>query len=165
MNKTKLQECVNSGMTLNEIKSKFNCSQSTIRYWLKKFDLSTKNVAKPRPTIYKCKCGETDPKKFYGNKKRTCGNCHKIYTNQKSLENRQFAIDELGGKCLRCGYEEFNAGLNLHHLNPKEKDPKFYGMRFWSKERIKSETKKCVLLCANCHNSLHAKNWEIDEIL
>ncbi len=37
----------------------------------------------------KCKCGETDPSKFYGNKKQVCAKCHHKWVHQAGKEKRK----------------------------------------------------------------------------
>ncbi len=66
------------------------------------------------------------------------------------------AIQHLGGKCMKCGYNKYPEVLEFHHKNPKEKE---FGIsrsghcRSW--ERVKKEIEKCNLLCANCHREIH----------
>ena len=72
------------------------------------------------------------------------------------------AIEESGGKCIKCGYNKYPEVLEFHHRNPTEKDfsiSKKGHYRSW--KRISEEIKKCDLLCANCHRELHA---EIDKL-
>ena len=47
--------------------------------------------------------------------------------------------------------------LDFHHINPKEKDPKAGSMWMWSRQRLKKELDKCILVCANCHREEHIK--------
>ncbi len=64
----------------------------------------------------------------------------------------------MGGACVCCGYHACDAALALHHLNHKEKEFSFHGIRAnpvgWSK--IVGELRKCVLVCHNCHAEIHA---------
>ncbi len=68
------------------------------------------------------------------------------------------AIEQLGGKCMRCGYNRYPEALEFHHRDPSKK---LFGIgqkgltRSW--ERVKAEAEKCNLLCANCHRELHAE--------
>lgn len=57
--------------------------------------------------------------------------------------------------CRICGEKDFVV-LDLHHVDPSEKDgnPSTYTM--YSMIRLKSEIRKCVVLCANCHRRVHA---------
>jgi hypothetical protein len=54
--------------------------------------------------------------------------------------------------CEQCG-QNHPATLQFHHLNPNEKEIGLGSVvsQGWSKERIKSEIDKCMVLCANCH--------------
>ncbi len=85
-----------------------------------------------------------------------CKECfQKIYTD-RSRENKQKAIDYLGGKCSKCGYNKRNAALDFHHLDPLQKDySPAHLMKSTNFEKLKSELDKCVLLCANCHREEH----------
>ncbi len=67
------------------------------------------------------------------------------------------AVEYLGGRCTRCGYERCAEALEIHHLDSSDKD---FGIsdkgytRSW--EKIRGELEKCELLCANCHREVHA---------
>ncbi len=69
------------------------------------------------------------------------------------------AIEYKGYKCEVCGYGKCSDALEFHHVNSSEKDfsisEKGY-TRSWAK--VKEELDKCMILCANCHRELHAKN-------
>ena len=164
MDKIELQKLIDEGTTQREIAATLGRSQSTVKHWLKKHGLSTQNQAKPRLAVHRCKCGEEDPSQFYNSKTSVCGKCHNAYTIKKGRENRDYIIECLGSKCSRCQYDEFKSGLTAHHLDPNSKDPKFSSVRSWSKKRIDEEIKGCILLCACCHNALHAREWDISEI-
>ena len=71
---------------------------------------------------------------------------------------RVAAIEYLGGRCGRCGYDRCAEALEIHHLESSDKD---FGIsekgytRSW--KRVLEELRKCELLCANCHREAHAK--------
>jgi RNase P subunit RPR2 len=111
---------------------------------------------------YKCKCGETDPNKFYGHKKSICGRCHNIYTLKIGQEKKDKARAFLGGKCKKCGFDEYKWSLDIHHLDPSKKDEYYSSMRSWSWSRIEREIKGCILLCKNCHAALHAGAFDVN---
>ena len=46
--------------------------------------------------------------------------------------------------------------LDLHHLDPTQKDYSPASMTGFNRETIKKEIRKCVVLCANCHRKVHA---------
>lgn len=66
-------------------------------------------------------------------------------------------VDAFGGKCGICGYNKCQDSLDLHHLNPEEKDFSFGKMRANPKnwDTIVIELRKCCLICANCHREVH----------
>lgn len=72
--------------------------------------------------------------------------------------------EKRGGKCQRCGYDITVKALDFHHLDPNEKDFTISNGNFKLAEAIE-ESKKCVLICSNCHRELHAGIWGIEEIL
>jgi len=109
---------------------------------------------------YRCKCGETSPDKFYGKGKTTCKNCHNQLSIKRFKKNRSKAIAYLGGKCIECGYDEYECALAIHHLDPTAKDPNFARMKGWSWERILKEIQQCTLYCTRCHTVLHFKEHE-----
>lgn len=69
-------------------------------------------------------------------------------------------VDMLGGKCSNewCGYDKTLAGLDFHHINPKDKEKEFdYRLKNFG-EKIKEG--KIKLLCATCHREEH---WKMKE--
>ena len=106
-------------------------------------------------------CGETDPSKFYGHKKSVCGPCHNKYTLALGQEKRKFLIEQMGGKCVSCGFDKYQSALQAHHLDPATKDKAFASIRGWSKQRILDEIQGCVLLCAFCHAAVHSGELQL----
>lgn len=147
-----LRELIAQRLSSREIAVELGCSQATVRHWLGVYRLKT-NPEKQ----YRCgKCGETDPTRFYGNKKKVCGRCHNRYTNQKGQEVKERARQLLGGRCSYCGFDTYQVALDIHHLDPAQKDARFPQMRSWTWERVERELQGCVLLCKNCHAAVHA---------
>lgn len=77
---------------------------------------------------------------------------------------KQEFIDMLGGKCSRCGYNEFVAGLDFHHLSDKDNEmanliTKAATGNGKQRDLLLAEVRKCTLLCANCHRARHAGEW------
>lgn len=66
--------------------------------------------------------------------------------------------DSMGGKCQTCGYAKCQDALEIHHIDPSEKDFSFGMFRASPRSLLLliDELKKCVLLCANCHREVHA---------
>lgn len=59
--------------------------------------------------------------------------------------------------CVACGESE-SVCLDFHHTDPSKKE-KAVGAMFGgnpSFQKVMTEVKKCVVLCANCHRKIHA---------
>ena len=121
------------------------------------------NTSATNSVRYHCACGETDRDKFSPTKTRICRQCHSKYTTERGQVQKQRARDHLGGKCQACGYAKHQVALDIHHVDPKRKDPNFGTMRGWLWRRILKELKHCMLLCKNCHTAHHS-GFDIFEV-
>lgn len=83
---------------------------------------------------------------------KQCKNKAGVDAIKKRVKRR--AVDELGGKCSRCGYNRCLQALQFHHLDPSTKEFNISKTTNW--EKIAVELKKCVLICANCHAEEHS---------
>lgn len=94
----------------------------------------------------KCKC------KFANNK-------HQNYKKQQERgAKRKLALIALfGAMCQTCGYNKNHASLCFHHIDESQKtiqlDLRTCSNNSW--EILLAESKKCQLLCHNCHMELH----------
>ena len=164
--------CVVCGKEFEAIKStKKYCSQECnnkarrIRY--------AENKSKPK-TIYEkannCPerqcliCGKTfKPKTASANQRQCCYDC---MPDGIQLRRGDFLAKikiARGGKCERCGYDTCIKALEFHHLDPSQKDFTISNDHFRLIDAV-NESKKCVLLCANCHRELHDNYWNIKEL-
>lgn len=82
---------------------------------------------------------------------------------EKQSKIKQECVDYLGKICKGCGYNKCNRALDFHHINPNEKDFVIGDKRESPFENLKSELKKCMLLCRNCHMEIHNKDGSIGE--
>lgn len=151
-------------LSQREIAKKLDCSQSTIRHYLKKYKIRSNYsrayyAAEGKKTCPHCKIekhltdfntrkGENLPSSW-------CKRCCSDRTLEKQRASKQKAVDYKGGECQICGFKEYAGALEFHHLNPKEKDFQFSHFPTWN-DITKAELDKCVLLCANCHRMTHA---------
>lgn len=80
---------------------------------------------------------------------------------------REMAVAYLGGKCSHCGYDKCIGALDIHHLDPNEKEFSIsVDGNTRSLERVKREIDKCVLVCANCHRETHRnKKMQLFDIM
>lgn len=64
---------------------------------------------------------------------------------------------------MRCGYDTCMQALEFHHLDPTKKETIISSDSITVEQAIE-ESKKCILLCSNCHKELHANLWKIEKI-
>lgn len=57
--------------------------------------------------------------------------------------------------CGVCGENSHVGVLDFHHIDPTSKEFGIGGMISMSIDRIITEMRKCVVLCANCHRKVH----------
>ena len=70
-------------------------------------------------------------------------------------KTKERAVEYLGGKCERCGYNKCISALEFHHKDPEQKDYGISSYSVLSWDRLKLELNKCILVCANCHREIH----------
>jgi 5-methylcytosine-specific restriction endonuclease McrA len=74
-------------------------------------------------------------------------------------------VESMGGCCVICGYDEHDEALELHHINPNEKEFGLGAIRGSPKAwtTIVKELRKCVLLCSNCHAVVEAGKLQLPD--
>ena len=95
---------------------------------------------------------------------RTC--CYSCMPDGVQLTRGMFLAkikEARGGKCIRCGYDKCLKALEFHHINPKKKDFTISNDHFRLFDAIE-ESKKCILICSNCHKEFHDGQWELSEL-
>ena len=111
-------------------------------------------------------CGEKfSPKTKSANKRKLCYNCvpdGEVITRGKYIELIKRKIYD--GKCIRCGYDKCISALEFHHINPKNKDT-IVSSDSITIEKAIEESKKCILICSNCHKEFHANLWKIEDLI
>jgi len=77
----------------------------------------------------------------------------------RHAEKKQQALDLLGHKCVRCGFDDARA-LQVDHVTPvgKNHPDRKYGERFW--KRIIDHPEQFQRLCANCNVIKSFENGE-----
>jgi hypothetical protein len=108
-----------------------------------------------------------------------CLNCHmelhhkpedKIaYQTKCRRRYKQKFITMFNNKCSVCNYNKCNDALDFHHIDSNNKKMNIqFMLNRYSLKKIEEEIKKCILICKNCHNELHAKidnSYTIDYLL
>ena len=166
MNREKLVVLIGRGLSIRKLATEFNCSPTTIRYWLKKYELKTiPKVVERRPNQKYCPaCDSWKGFSFFYRRsaKRSnqlagwCKECCNQASMERQKETKRAAVAHKGGSCTICGYNNYVGALEFHHLDPEKKDPSWNRMKMRTFEAIKHELDKCILLCSNCHRETHA---------
>ncbi len=79
----------------------------------------------------------------------------KVYMLNRYHERRRKAIQQLGGKCVKCKATE---QLQFHHADPDGKQFTIARGASFSEERWRNEVAKCQLLCRQCHSEHHKRS-------
>jgi len=68
-------------------------------------------------------------------------------------------FESKGGKCEHCGLRDTKhlEIYDYHHTDPKTKLFQVGSLKGRQWKEILEESKKCLLLCANCHRMEHAR--------
>ena len=81
-----------------------------------------------------------------------CAKCSAEAVSRRRRAIKRQLVEEAGGSCRICGFDEHPAALQFHHRDPAAKEfPVANEGRTISLIRMQAEAEKCVLLCANCH--------------
>ena len=112
--------------------------------------------------MHKCGICNKEFKQLQGKNRRKCNACN---TKLRRLRSKLKAIDLLGGKCVKCGYDDHPAALEFHY---KDENTKSFAIgmaanKAWS--IIEKELEKCELLCSNCHRIHHSDRFDNVELL
>jgi len=99
-----------------------------------------------------------------------CQNCHREIhkvrdiVNERQRLNKKLCLDYKGIQtCEHCGYNKCDTTLEFHHKDPNTKDTKistFVYNHSWKTLcditlEAKNELDKCIVVCRNCHQTLH----------
>ena len=171
MDKNVLQELINQGLSTHKIAKELGCSQTNVRYWLKKYEIE-------RPIRYCRTCNKVltnKQKRFCSTKCKGSkyhyhkdGDYHHYqyqYQKDKRTKRKADLVILAGGKCISCGYRKNLSALEFHHLYDKDFKLDSRTMISKSWEAIVEEAKKCILLCANCHREKHNPDLSLTDPL
>lgn len=169
LTREQLAPLVERGATLAEIATELDRSTSTIRHWLAKHDLKLARHHRSRELALKAiasgerrfvsmcrRHGETEFLVFRSGRHR-CARCNTEAVIRRRRKVKRMLVEEAGGRCARCGFDDHPSALHFHHLDPagKEFAVSCKGVTL-AIERSRAEARKCVLLCANCHALVEA---------
>ncbi len=169
----RLRELVAQGLPIRRIAKELGLSYSTLRYWLKRFGLATERSIRRR---------EGDAAKAAGLRKASlrcavhgrttffqrpdggfrCLRCSIEAVSERRRAVKRQLVEDAGGCCRICGFNEHQSPLQFHHRDPSTKAFQL-SQRGITRgiARMRTEARKCVLLCANCHALVEAGVKEV----
>lgn len=174
MDKEYLESLVEQGLSTRDIAKKENKSQTSVRHWLNKYSLKTKNKSfkdgyhndsnksKLTKETQNCSCCNVklvEENSYYNQHKNLyyfmCKNCHANYTFKKRLNFKIKALNYKGNSCKSCGYNKDITALEFHHVDPSQKEILPAKLYYKPWDYAKEELDKCVVFCCNCHREEH----------
>jgi transposase-like protein len=166
----RLEELVEARMTIAEIATEVGLSKTTVRHWLRRHNLRTRNSRGPRVlqadeakaeglASVTMSCSRHGDSEFAleGRGYYRCKRCRAEAVTRRRRKLKELLAREAGGCCCICGYDRYLGALAFHHVNPEEKrlQMSWNGLT-QSLAAMRHEARKCVLLCSNCHAEVEA---------
>ncbi len=161
-----LETLIAEGMTIGQIAEVVRRSKTTVRHWMRRYGLRTRNAMGARPaalvraakeaglltvTMTCARHGEAEFQ-LEGRGYYRCKRCRSESVVRHRQKMKLTLVHEAGGACVVCGYSRNPKALQFHHLDPADKRLALSGQGVtYSLEVLRREARKCALLCANCH--------------
>ena len=162
-----LTEIVACELSIRDIADVFERSPASVRHWLGRYGLTSGPTrrraavaAADRDGIRELEllCNRHGPTRHVRRADGfRCARCEARRVVAWRRKVKGILVEEAGGACILCGYDECQAALQFHHVDPARKA--FALSREGvtrSLARARDEAAKCVLLCANCHAKVEA---------
>lgn len=135
---TRWGKCKDCGKKIKLVTNKYRCSECTkkaIKRYRKEY--KQRPEVKRRAALYQRKWRKEHPKRHLESVKR------------RVKRGRERVFNKLGRRCMRCGYDEFEECLEIHHIDSgrKERDD-------WMRKDF-DDWENLMVLCCNCHNAHH----------
>jgi hypothetical protein len=164
--RAELERLAVAGASLREMAAALDRSIATVRYWLDRWQIPRADrgrrrdfdqMTAPKEALRTCRRhGLT----MFTLEARGSYRCKRCRLERVSLWRRKVKaklVAEAGGRCAACGYDRCQAALQFHHLDPGLKSFALSHQGVTrSLAKARSEARKCVLVCANCHAEIEA---------
>lgn len=168
--KAELERSIGDGKTIAQIARDLDRSKATVRYWLERHriqragrpgmrpreDAETARAAGLARAPLRC---PTHGVVEHVREKRgyfRCGRCRQEAVIRRRRRVKEILVGEFGGCCQVCGYSRCLAALEFHHVDPSTKAFGLARHGAHGIDRLRSEARKCVLLCSNCHAEIES---------
>jgi transposase-like protein len=161
--RSRLEALIRDGLSIRAIGERLGVSYSTVRHWLRKYDLATPRARRITETAAAREAGlqtvtatcASHGVTAFGRKSDggyRCLKCRSEAVVARRRRVKERLVAEAGGRCEICGYDRSAAALQFHHTDPAAKAFSIAHRGVTrSLEAALAEARKCVLLCATCH--------------
>jgi transposase len=175
LDRAALEQLVEAGSSLADIAHTLERSKATVRHWLKRYGLRTHGTqgAPSRDGVKQARAEDLsqavivcprhgavehirEARGYY-----RCRQCRIEAVVRRRRRVKQTLVAEAGGHCQLCHYSRCLAALEFHHLDPSAKAFAVSRRGAHSIVRLRTEARKCVLLCSNCHAEVEAGMVEL----
>jgi transposase len=165
-----LERLASDGATLREMADVIERSVGTVRYWLRRWEIERPKPSRrvdpataPPIVLRRCRTHGTTRFRVEGRGYYRCMRCRQERVSQRRRRLKLQLVQEAGGACRLCGYDECAAALEFHHINPATKQFALSAQGVTRSLRTaRCEAAKCVLLCATCHAEVEAGFRRLD---
>lgn len=117
-----------------------------------KYESEFVKTSSKRGYSYKCKSCVNDYSKQHYKKNKESYN--KRHQNRKEGHKQILTEIKSNAGCKMCG-DKRHYVLDFHHEDPQTKEFSIGENVHHSIEKVLEETKKCIVVCSNCHRELH----------
>jgi transcriptional regulator with XRE-family HTH domain len=164
-----LEAMVALGMPIRAMADRLGVSYSTVRHWLKHYELTTPRARRLAETAQARAMGTQTAEGYCsqhggvtfvrrGADGFRCQRCRTEAVDRRRRKVKRLLVEEAGGACVVCGYAGSLAALHFHYLDPATKSFAVAGAGITrSLASSRAEAAKCVLLCARCHAEVEAE--------
>jgi transposase len=163
IDRVELEAMVALGMPLRAMAEQLGVSYTTVRHWLKRYDLATSRGRRLAGTREMrdagaetgvADCPVHGPARHVRRKDGgvRCLACRSDAVSARRRRVKALLVAEAGGRCVLCGYGDNIGALHFHHVDPATKAFALGNTGVTrSLAKARAEAAKCVLLCARCH--------------
>ena len=161
---SRLESLVEQGLSIRQIAAEVDRSPASVRHWLRRFGLKTRPArywrrddARPDRIMRCCPRHDWTVFRSAGGTQYRCVLCSREGVAERRRRIKQILVAEAGGRCSLCGYDRCAAALHFHHIEPAAKAFTINGQGTTrALNSLRTEARKCTLLCANCHAEVEA---------
>jgi predicted transcriptional regulator len=182
MDRARLDYLIGLGYSQNQIAEACGCSQTTVRYWLKKHQLRTVHArynalnsavslsnlrSQTAAVAVQEACfrhGITEFVWRQSDRRYRCKRCDSDRAGKRIARKRLAAktaiVNGRGNQCSHCQRTGPTTIFDFHHVDSNKEKTVSAWSRIGNWQKFHEEAEKCLLMCANCHRLLHQQNVE-----